>query len=95
MTSTFFPQLWRKLAEVELDYAIEHAAGERQKLEHGRKIAREFALLAGIPMGVCASIAKSAKEVGDEEDELPSKRPFKELVTLVLERSLAKKDVCG
>ena len=74
---------------------MEYATGGKQKLEHGRKIAREFALLAGIPMGVCSNIAKSAKEVGDEEYELPSKLTFEELVTRVLERSLAKKDVCG
>ena len=88
MTAAFFPQIWRKLAEVELDYAMEYAAGGKQKLEHGRKIAREFALLAGIPMGVCSSIAKSAKEVGDEEYELPSKLTFEELVTRVLESSV-------
>ena len=90
MTSAFFPQIWRKLAKVEIDYATNHDSSE--KMEKAREIAREFALLAGIPIGICNSIAKHAEDIGKEKDLL-NEMTSEELVSLVLERSMAERNI--
>ena len=92
MTSAFFPQLWRKLAKVEIDYATNHDSSEREKMEKAREIAREFALLAGIPIGICNSIARHAEDIGKEKDLL-NEMTSEELVSLVLERSMAERNM--
>ena len=90
MTSAFFPQIWRKLAKVEIDYVTNHDSSE--KMEKGREIAREFALLAGIPIGICNSIARHAEDIGKEKDLL-NEMTSEELVSLVLERSMAERNM--
>lgn len=82
--NAMFP-IRHKLAEVELNYAMAYAVGEKRFLKYGLDVSRDFASLAGLSEKECKRIAEKAKFIGEEEENNPSKLTFEELIDKVLE----------